>query len=182
MITNKSRSVPQSLMAGISWMAIVAVCVLAIPNPSPALQVDGDDDSAIRRLDMRLGEPLGDLDTVEEFEAYKHIFELSLVDSPGVHVIDSLEEAVEALGDGARDAVEDAVDFESEKLVIVRYTLGGPPMGELQHETSDDGSKVTFYVQSPRLAPGTPRGLAAQICMDFFAVPADVEVEFGETR
>ena len=95
---------------------------------------------------------------------------------PGVRLIDSLEAAVEEFGGDARENLTEAVDFENEKIVVVSLLLFG--FGEpVRHETSEDGSQVTFYnaVHGPQRSDPPLRTF-------YFVVPREVEVELGEYR
>jgi len=70
------------------------------------------------------------------------------------------------------------VDFDREKIVLVSWTITGPPMGVLKHEIKGEGKnrRLVFYVQGP--VGVQIRGQLARSAADFFAVPKDMPVSF----
>jgi hypothetical protein len=95
----------------------------------------------------------------------------------GPKVFKSREEVEKAAGKTVAAVLANYVDFSKENVVFVRWETFGPPFGQLKYEITGKGKDrhVRFYVQEP---PGNgPRGRAARLGADFFAIPRDVTVK-----
>jgi hypothetical protein len=95
----------------------------------------------------------------------------------GPMVFKSREEVEKAAGKTLAAVLANYVDFSREYVVFVRWETSGPPFGKLKYEVTGTGKErqVRFYVEEP---PGNrPRGRAARIGADFFAIPRDMTVK-----
>jgi hypothetical protein len=95
----------------------------------------------------------------------------------GLMVFKSQEEVEKAAGKTLAAVLANSVDFSKENVVFVRWESSGPPFGQLKYEVTGTGKvrQVRFYVQEP---PGNgPRGRAARLGADFFAIPRDMTVK-----
>lgn len=82
------------------------------------------------------------------------------------------------LGRGAAARIGAAIDWASEKVVLVSWTTAGPPEGRLVFRIAGGtrARRVEFFVKAP--ANARVRGMMARLGADCFVVPRGWSVVF----